>query len=291
MAADSVVRCARRRRAARQILDEAGGREGPRTTWCAGWRGRPTRRSSRSRSRTTSSLCTSSAPRRQEVDLQQVPAGVVGDVRLLAQQQPNRLVFGLAEEDEVGQLRSNKPMTLYAADSYVVSCCSNLEGTAVLSGHLDQRIYRFFFDDASRGSPHWEPAATVRAVRAGVGRGGVRGGQRPDGHVLRQGGDVALDYSRDESEKVVCAAFNPRDRRRRLNRFRTFQLGQGWRRSGRRAGEAHREPVHDHRARVECDGSRLTVGSLCGAVDLFDACLRRVRYRASSSSRTSRCRQ
>ena len=73
------------------------------------------------------------------------------------EQRPNELVFGLAEgKMKVGQLRSNKPMTLYAADSYVVSCCSNLEGTAVLSGHLDQRIYRFFFDDASRGSPHWE---------------------------------------------------------------------------------------------------------------------------------------
>ena len=29
----------------------------------------------------------------------------------------------------------------------------------------------------------------------------------------------------------------------------------------------------------KCDGSRLTVGSLCGAVDLYDACIRRVRYK------------
>ena len=27
------------------------------------------------------------------------------------------------------------------------------------------------------------------------------------------------------------------------------------------------------------DGSRLTVGTLCGAVDLYDACIRRVRYK------------
>lgn len=29
----------------------------------------------------------------------------------------------------------------------------------------------------------------------------------------------------------------------------------------------------------KCDGSRLTVGSLCGAVDMYDACIRRVRYK------------
>ena len=29
----------------------------------------------------------------------------------------------------------------------------------------------------------------------------------------------------------------------------------------------------------KCDGSRLTVGSLCGSVDLYDACIRRVRYK------------
>ena len=90
------------------------------------------------------------------------------------EQRPNELVFGLAEgkmkarrrhsprvgrprprprytRRQVGQLRSNKPATLYSTQSYVVSCCANPEGTAVLSGHLDERIYRFYFDDAARG--------------------------------------------------------------------------------------------------------------------------------------------
>merc|ERR1719453_2269539 len=52
-----------------------------------------------------------------------------------------------------------------------------------------------------------------------------------------------FDYSRDEGEKeFTAAAFNP-------------------------SGET-----------VE-DGSRLTVGTLCGAVDMYDACIRRVRYK------------
>ena len=71
---------------------------------------------------------------------------------------PNQ-VFGLAEgKVKVGQLRSNKPATLYSTDSYVVSICANQEGSAVLSGHLDHRIYRFYFDPAQQrgGTAHWE---------------------------------------------------------------------------------------------------------------------------------------
>ena len=35
---------------------------------------------------------------------------------------------------KVGQLRSNKPATLYSTDSFVVSCCANPEGSAIISG-------------------------------------------------------------------------------------------------------------------------------------------------------------
>ena len=63
-------------------------------------------------------------------------------------QHPNEIVFGLAEgKVKVGQLRNNKPATLYATDSYVVSLCSNTEGNALLSGHLDGFIYRFTFGE------------------------------------------------------------------------------------------------------------------------------------------------
>ena len=44
---------------------------------------------------------------------------------------PNELVFGLAEgKMKVGQLRSNKPATLYSTDSFVVACAHNPEGYA-----------------------------------------------------------------------------------------------------------------------------------------------------------------
>ena len=74
---------------------------------------------------------------------------------------PNEVAFGLAEgKVKIGQLRSNKPATLYTTDSYVVSMASagggtgNLEGGGIVSGHLDGSIYRFVFDDSANGPAH-----------------------------------------------------------------------------------------------------------------------------------------
>ena len=93
-----------------------------------------------------------------------------------------------------------------------------------------------------------------------------------------------FDYSRDESEKeFVCAAFNPSGETVAVgsfNRFRTFRLGQGMAAEWEAGPVKHIENLYTITALAwKCDGSRLTVGSLCGAVDLFDACLRRVRYK------------
>ena len=203
------------------------------------------------------------------------------------EQRPNELVFGLAEgKMKVGQLRSNKPATLYSTNSYVVSCCANPEGTAVLSGHLDERIYRFYFDDASRGQAHWE-LCRHSCVPYALAWGEAMMAAGPDQKVVfydKEGMCLQrFDYSRDETEKeFTCASFNPSGETvvvGSFNRFRIFTLNQhdrGW----QDAGLKHVENLYTITALAwKCDGSRLTVGSLCGAVDLYDACIRRVRYK------------
>jgi WD40 repeat protein len=92
-----------------------------------------------------------------------------------------------------------------------------------------------------------------------------------------------FDYSRDEGEKeFTAAAFNPSGEYvvvGSFNRFRTFSLNShenAWQPTGVKQVE--------NMYTVTClawkqDGSRLTVGTLCGAVDLYDACIRRVRYK------------
>ena len=205
------------------------------------------------------------------------------------EQRPNELVFGLAEgKVKVGQLRSNKPATLYSTDSYVVSICANQDGTAVLSGHLDHRIYRFYFDASQQrgGAAHWElcrhscvPYALSWGLAVCVaGNDQVISFYDKDGQALQR-----FDYSRDEGEKeFTAAAFNPSGEYvvvGSFNRFRTFSLNaheNAWQPTGVKQVE--------NMYTVTClawkqDGSRLTVGTLCGAVDLYDACIRRVRYK------------
>ena len=58
------------------------------------------------------------------------------------EQHNNEVVFGLADgKIKIGQLRNNKPATLYGTDSYAVSLCSSPDGNAILSGHLDGTLY------------------------------------------------------------------------------------------------------------------------------------------------------
>jgi len=204
------------------------------------------------------------------------------------EQRPNELVFGLAEgKMKVGQLRSNKPATLYSTESFVVSCCANLEGSAILSGHLDHRIYRFYFDDAARGVAHWELtqhssipyALSWGEAICAAGNDQLVCFYDKDGMQLQR-----FDYSRDETEKeFTTAAFNPSGETvvvGSFNRFRTFTLNQhdgSW----QDAGAKQIDNLYTITALAwKCDGSRLTVGSLCGAVDMYDACIRRVRYKS-----------
>jgi intraflagellar transport protein 172 len=68
---------------------------------------------------------------------------------------PNELVFGLAEgKVKVGQLKTNKPATLYNADSYVAALAMSMDGNGIVSSHIDGAIYRFLFDDNGSGPSH-----------------------------------------------------------------------------------------------------------------------------------------
>ena len=187
---------------------------------------------------------------------------------------------------QVGQLRSNKPATLYATDTFVVSCCANPEGSAVISGHIDCRIYRFYFDDASRGVAHWE-LCRHSSVPYALSWGEAICAAGSDQLICfydKEGTQLQrFDYSHDEAEKeFTTAAFNPSGETvvvGSFNRFRTFQLNPldgSW----QDAGIKQVDNMYTVTALAwKCDGSRLTVGSLCGAVDLYDACIKRVRYK------------
>ncbi|CAN0101848.1 unnamed protein product, partial [Discosporangium mesarthrocarpum] len=61
---------------------------------------------------------------------------------------PGEVVFGLAEgKVKIGQLKSNKPATLYSSGSYCAAIATSPDSNGVVSSHADGTIYRFLFDD------------------------------------------------------------------------------------------------------------------------------------------------
>jgi hypothetical protein len=54
--------------------------------------------------------------------------------------------YGLAEgKVKIGQLRSNKPASLYATGFYVCAVASSTSGHGICSSHMDGSIHKFLF--------------------------------------------------------------------------------------------------------------------------------------------------
>jgi len=200
-------------------------------------------------------------------------------------ERPNEVVFGLAEgRVRIGNCRSNKAATLYSADSYVTSIASSPDGNAIISGHHDGSIYRFCFQAGTYG-----PAGQSRIATHSVPPYALAWGEAicaagndckvsfydKDGAVIQE-----FDHSGQEySKEFTVAAFNPSGESVILgsfNRFFVYSMKHGmWQEVGQK--------IIDNFYSVtslawKADGSRLTVGNLCGAIECYDACIRRYRY-------------
>jgi intraflagellar transport protein 172 len=204
---------------------------------------------------------------------------------------PNELVFGLAEgRVKVGQLKSNKAATLYQTEAFVVSICAGPDGNSVISGHLDGSIYRFAFETDTSGPISTKFASVPTCVPyalgwgwAGIMAAGTDNTVRfwdPEGRDSR-----AFDYSSDPKMKefTVCA-FNPSGESVVVGNFNRF-IVYAWHAKQREWVEAAQKEVPNLYTVTalgwRADGSRLIIGSLCGGIDMFDACIRRCRYRGT----------
>lgn len=113
----------------------------------------------------------------------------------------------------VGNLKSNKAATLYQTESCVVSISSSPDGNAIMTGHLDGSINRFFFDDGTSGasqgkytSHHCAPMCLIWAETvAAVGPDRVIVFYDSEGKVLQN-----FDYSKDEEiQEITVVNQNP----------------------------------------------------------------------------------
>eukprot|EP00736_Rhodelphis_marinus_P012459 Rmarinus@m.5702 len=204
-------------------------------------------------------------------------------------QRMNEVVFGLAEGNlKVGQLRSNKPGRLYSTESYVVTLCPSPDGNGFLSGHADGSVYRFDFTSADAAQQAHQKVCAHPCVPVALSWGE---------HIVCAGNDKKIvmydpngqgmvqmfDYSDDVGVKdFTSATFNPTGDCcvvGNFNQFFTLSYSpqkQLWEEVGVKKIENYYTVTS---ASWKPDGSKLALGSLCGAADMFDACIRRYKYR------------
>jgi len=199
-------------------------------------------------------------------------------------ERPNEVVFGLAEgRVRVGQLRSNKAATLYTTDSYVVSLAAQPSGNGVVSGHHDGSIHIFSFADGrnQRLCTHNNGVAPT-ALAWGEAICAAGNDCKAVFYDDRGGVQQVFDYSQDEDAKeFTVARFNPSGETVVLGSFDRFVVinYNARRNMWEEVGVKKIQNFYTVTAMAwKADGSRLAVGSLCGAIEAYDACIRRYTY-------------
>ncbi|XP_064457098.1 intraflagellar transport protein 172 homolog [Ornithodoros turicata] len=197
------------------------------------------------------------------------------------------ITFGLADgKVRSANIKTNKSSTLYAADSYVVALTASISGKGIISGHADGSVVRYFLEDDSSGdaqgkvmthacSPYALAWTDHSIVAAGCDKRIIFYAR--DGRMLQQ-----FDYSRNENEhEFTVAACSPSGQTvvvGSYDRVRVFT----WSSAKKAWEESNRKEIPNaytiSSAIWKRDGSRLVLGTLCGAVLTYDCSLRKSIY-------------
>ena len=195
----------------------------------------------------------------------------------------NDIIFGLADgKVKCGQVKSNKTVSLYSTDSYVVSVAGSKDGEHVISGQLDGSIYRFTLE-----SRQFTKLAMHTSVPYALDWGEHICAAGNDGKIIFYTDDGSLfqrmDYSHDSTVKeFTIGSFNPSGDSVVLGNFNKFFVISFNPQRGDYVEKAVKNIENLYSVTALCwkpDGAKLVVGSLCGSVDVFEVCLRKARYK------------
>jgi len=200
---------------------------------------------------------------------------------------------------KLGLLRTNKPQTLYSTDSYVVSLAGNSAGTGIVSGHLDGSIYRYYFPSSNMGGSAYTKVCTHPSPPYALSWGKSIAAAGADKQVIfyaRDGGvERSFEYGQDDgigedgsaNAKVKCkeftvAAFNATGDAVVMGNFDSFYTFSFDKKMDR--WEQKEVTVVQNMYTVTAlswrpNGGNLGVGTLCGLVDVWEACVRRERVK------------
>lgn len=206
-------------------------------------------------------------------------------------QHVNEVVFGREDgEVKIGMLKNNRGATLYAAESPCLCICASPDGHGILSGHADGSIHRWFFKDLEQSSGligHTKIAQHTSVptslawgetiICAGADKKVVF--YNIDGSVM-QHFDLSNIKNQREFTSMVASPSGQSCVLGSINRFQlfNFNIRRGQWEEGERIDASN---LHT----VTClswkpDGSRLVLGNTCAGASLFDACIKRYRYRS-----------
>ncbi|CAH8607286.1 unnamed protein product [Heterobilharzia americana] len=198
------------------------------------------------------------------------------------------IICGLADgKVRAANARTNKSSTVYNSESYVVSIAMNVSGKGFISGHADGRIIRYFFDDEGSGDTQGKFTVhpTAPYALAWAGSTVLAAGCDKRIYVYNREGKVVqqFDYSRDDTEKeFVVASCNPSGHAVAFGSFNRIRvlLWSPYKGGWDECQPKEIENIYTITAIAwKQDGSKLTVGTYCGGVELFDCCMKKKLYR------------
>ncbi|KNC55624.1 intraflagellar transporter 172 [Thecamonas trahens ATCC 50062] len=203
---------------------------------------------------------------------------------------PNELLFGDASGAvKVGNLKRKKAAPLYDTDSPLVAAAPGPSGHSAVFAHLDGTLFVFEFDHDGAPASHFK-ASVAPAVPLSVGWGSSILVPASDNKVYCLTADnppatsqVPLDFSRDPSYgPLTTLAVSPSGAAAVLGSYSAIYL-LTWSPARSRWVIAGTKPASGMGALSSFawspSGSRLVAGSAPGCMEMFDAALKRARYR------------
>ena len=195
----------------------------------------------------------------------------------------NEIVFGLAEgKVRAGVLKVNKSNVLYQTDVYVVSIACSRDGETIISGHIDGTIYSYQLNSQISKkvcTHHSVPYALAYGENImAAGNDQLVTFYDLSGNFLQR-----FDYTKDDKVRdFTVAAFNPSGDTVVLGNFNRFYVYNFNSKRGQWEEIVCKNIKNYYTVTSVCwknDGSKLLTGNLCGSLDMYEASMKKIRYK------------
>ncbi|KAI9219008.1 hypothetical protein BC828DRAFT_407082 [Blastocladiella britannica] len=201
------------------------------------------------------------------------------------------VAFSLADGSvRLGNLKSNKAATLYATDSYVTAIASSPDGNGIVSSHVDGSVQQFLFDDGRGNSMQSKlvapnPKLPVRVEWATSSIVVADSDRTVTFYSLQGKVQQQFEFGRDASEPEICTlSCAPTGQCVLVGSISKLRV-LNYVTAKRQWTELPAVPLDNFltvtAAAWKPDGSKVVLGSVTGAVEMFDCCLKRLRYKGT----------